>query len=69
MNKGKESRKDKNVRNDRKTGLAVEQKAINRLLLLILLFLFLALLNCILVLETNRADFRRFKHDVASRYY
>lgn len=69
MNKGKESRKDKNMRNDRKTGLAVEQKAINRLLLLILLFLFLALLNCILVLETNLADFRRFKHDVASRYY
>lgn len=69
MNKGKESRKDKNMRNDRKTGLAVEQKAINRLFLLILLFLFLALLNCILVLETNLADFRRFKHDVASRYY
>ena len=69
MNKGKESRKDKNVRNDRKTGLAVEQKAINRLLLLILLFLFLALLNCFLVLETNLADFRRFKHDVASRYF
>ena len=64
MNKGKESRKDKNVRNDRKTGWALEQIAIIRLiLLLLLLFLFFAILNSILDLEVNLVDFRCFNHD------
>lgn len=49
------------VRNDRKAGFALEQIAI-RLVLLILSFLFLAILNYILDPERNLADFRCFNH-------
>lgn len=57
MNKGEEDRKDKNVRNGRKTGLALEKIPIIGLILLILLFLFLAILNYILDLHFTLPDF------------
>lgn len=65
MNKGEEDRKDKNVRNGRKTGLALEKIPIIGLILLILLSLFLAILNYILDLHFTLPDCWLINHYTA----